>query len=191
MYSKLWSANMAQTIKFNLIHKSLHSALLRSETTRNFQPKDDIRIMVNVRPFWNSNIREVSRTCYVQHFASNLTFKVSVPTFSSAWKNFSKVISQLFWWILSFKSIIFRYFGPKTTPFLDNSSSCRKPTKCKLATPEVVRCKPGNNFARAIHDCTCCAIFWCLTTLRNSLRWCQDKRNKMWSASPWVQLQPL
>ena len=118
MYSKLWSANMAQRIKFNLIHKSLHSVLLRLETTRNFPPKDDIRIMVNLRQFWNSNIREVSRTCYVQHYASNLTFKVWVPTFSSAWKNFSKVISQLFWWILSFKSIIFRYFSPKRRPFL-------------------------------------------------------------------------
>ena len=185
MYSKLWSANMAQTIKFNLIHKSLHGVLLRSETTRNFPPKDDIRIMVNLKPFWNSYSREVPGHVMCNKYAPKLTFKVSVPTFSSAWKSFSKVISQLFWWILSFESIIFRYFCPKTTSFLENSSSCRKPTKCKLATPEVIRCEPGNNFTRAIHNCTCCALFWCLTTLRNSLRWCQDEKvGSLWLHVP-------
>ena len=89
-------------------------------------------------------------TCYEQHYELKLTFKASVPTFPSGWKNFSTIISQLFWWIRSFQSIISGYFGPKTTTFLHSSSTCRKPTKCKLATPEIVRWKPGKSFARAI-----------------------------------------
>ena len=88
--------------------------------------------------------------CYEQHYELKLTFKASVPTFPSGWKNFSTVMSQLFWWIRSFQSIISGYFGPKTTTFLHSSSSCRKPTKCKLATPEIIRWKPGKSFARAI-----------------------------------------
>ena len=51
-----------------------------------------------------------------------------------------------------FQSIICGYFGPKTTKFLHSSSSCRKPTKCKLATPETIRWKPGKSFARAIQN---------------------------------------
>ena len=43
------------------------------------------------------------------------------------------------------------YFGPKTTPFLESSSLCRTPKKkCKLATPEVIRRRPGRNFGGAI-----------------------------------------
>ena len=168
---------MAQTIKFNLIHKSLHGVLLRSETTRNFPPKDDIRIMVNLRPFWNSYSRKVSRTCDVQQIPTHQSLP-SVPTFSSALKSFSKVTVILV--NCKFSKHHFSLFRPQNDALSWKCFllACRKPTKCKLATPEVIRCKPGNNFARAIHNCTCCALFRCLTTLRNSLRWCQDKKTK-------------
>ena len=100
----------------------------------------------------NQNSKKVLFTRGFQDSHQSLPSKYRFPRFLRVKKkkNFSKDISQLFWCIRSFQSIICSYFGPKATPFLRSSSSCRKPTKCKLATPGVIRCRPGKDFARAI-----------------------------------------
>ena len=79
----------------------------------------------------------------------------------------------LFGGIRSFQSIIFDYFGPKTTTFLHSSSSCRKPTKCKLSTPEIIRWKPRKSFARAIQIASAARFFWCC---KITLRWYRMKK---------------